>query len=512
MSEAAQREVVAFLSDPASYDGAVSEVETIATHASIVFLAGDRVFKLKRAVKYSYLDFSTRALRREYCEAELRLNRRTAPKLYLETRAITRTRDGRLAFGGDGELLDWVLVMKRFPQAALFSHLADTGALTPDLMRRLADRVAAFHRDAEKTPAFGGVAGVTQVIRINDENLRRAGPPEIALAEAERLAARCAAEQRRLADLLERRRAEGKTRLCHGDLHLGNIALIDGAPTLFDCIEFNAGLASTDVLYDLAFLLMDLRYRGHAEEAATVFNRYLDVAPESDGLAAMPLFLALRAWVRAHVTVTAARIEDDAERRAEELKTARRYFDLALDLLKSRSPRLVAIGGLSGTGKSTIALRLSARLYTAPAARILRSDVLRKRLFGAAPEEKLPADAYSGATTEHVYAALEAEAAAALASGCSVVIDAVSAQPAERARFAALGARCGVPFDGFWLEAPAEVLRRRIGARRNDASDADLAVLEKQLGYDLGPMDWRRVDCSGTPDAVADSAWAALTR
>ena len=504
MTEEAQRETVAFLSDPQAHGGA--KVETITTHASIVFMAGDRVFKLKRAVKYSYLDFSTVDLRRKSCEAELTLNRRTAPQLYLDVQPVTREADGNLALGGKGEAVDWLVVMRRFPQEALFSHLAEADRLTPDLMRRLADRIAAFHREAEVMPDFGGLGGVEQVIGINDESLRRDGPPEIPVSEAAALTVAARQSLGTLAALLEQRRASGKARQCHGDLHLRNICLIDGEPTLFDCIEFNPSLAAIDVLYDLAFLLMDLRYRGHATEAGIVFNRYLDVSDESDGLAALPLFLSLRAWVRAHVTATAARSG------AGDAAEARRYFDLARDLLKPHRPRLVAIGGFSGTGKSTIAAILAGRIGHAPAARVLRSDVIRKRQFGAAPEQRLPAGAYAPDASRRVYEALEQEAKQVIDADWSVIIDAVSAKPEERAAFAALAQRLNVPFDGLWLEAPSEVLKQRIGTRKNDASDADLAVLEKQLGYDLGALDWHRIDASAAPDAVANVALQAISR
>jgi aminoglycoside phosphotransferase family enzyme/predicted kinase len=503
MTEEAQRETVAFLSDPQTHGGA--EVETITTHASRIFMAGDRVYKLKRAVKYSYLDFSTPELRGKSCAAELRLNRRTAPNLYLDILPIIRT-PGGLKLGGPGsEAVDWVVVMQRFPQEALFSRLAEAHKLTPVLMRDLADRIAAFHRDADVMPDFGGIAGVEQVIAINDENLRRDGPPEISVAEADALTAAARKAARQCAPLLERRREAGKVRQCHGDLHLRNICLIDGEPTLFDCIEFNPSLAAIDVLYDLAFLLMDLIHRGDRTEASIVFNRYMDVSDEADGLAAMPLFLCLRAWVRAHVTATAAKSG------AGDVADARRYFDLACKFLHTQTPRLIAVGGFSGTGKSTIAAILAGRLATAPA-RVLRSDVIRKRQHGVAPEQRLPAEAYAKDATERVYAALEAEAQAAIAAGCSVIIDAVSAKAEERSAFAALAQKLNIPFDGIWLEAPAAVLRARVGARKNDASDADLAVLEKQLGYDLGPIDWHRIDASATPDAIAAAARTAISR
>jgi aminoglycoside phosphotransferase family enzyme/predicted kinase len=502
MAEEAQRETVAFLSDPNTHGGA--EVETITTHASRIFMAGERVYKLKRAVKYSYLDFSTPERRRKSCEEELRLNRRTAPNLYLDVQRITRGTDG-LQLDGSGEAIDWVVVMRRFPQEALFSHLAEAGSLTPDLMRHLADRIAEFHRNAEVTSNFGGTAGAEQVIRINDENLRRDGPPEIAIGEAEALTAAARTVAKELSTLLEQRRAAARVRHCHGDLHLRNICLIDGEPVLFDCLEFNPSLASIDVLYDLAFLLMDLIHRGLSTEAAIVFNRYLDVSDESDGIAAIPLFLALRAWVRAHVTATATKSG------AGDAGEARRYFDLAGSFLKPYPARLVAIGGLSGTGKSTIAAILSGRLAQAPA-RVLRSDVIRKRLFGAAPEQRLPGNAYSKEATARVYAKLESEARSTIEAGCSVILDAVSAQAEERAAFAALARKLNVPFDGIWLEAPPEILRRRVGARKNDASDADLAVLERQLGYNLGAMDWHRIDASYNADTVAEAALAAISR
>lgn len=505
-----QAEVIALLSDPATYADGAAGVETIATHASMIFLCGERAYKLKRAVKYSYLDYSTAELRRAACEAELALNRRSAPELYLSVAPVVRRPDGRLALDGAGDAIDWVVVMRRFPQTALFSHLAETGRLTPRLAMLAADRIAAFHAIAEPTRDQGGAAGIDAVIRINDENLRRSPPLGLATADIDRLRDTTLAAHARNAGQLDSRRDAGKVKRCHGDLHLANIALIDDVPTLFDCIEFSDLIACIDVLYDLAFLLMDLRHRGLPHHAAMICNRYLDVTAEEEGLALLPLFLSLRAAVRAHVTATAAQgVASGAERDAK-LAEARAYFDLAEEMLRPRQPRLVAIGGFSGTGKSSIAAAIAGELGLAPGARVLRSDVLRKRLHGAAPEDRLPPAAYAPEESHRVYALIDDLAAKALAAGYSVIIDAVSARPEERAAFAAIAQRAGIGFTGLWLEAAPEILIRRIAGRARDASDATVEVLRRQLTYDLGPLHWTRIDAGRDPALVAADVRRAL--
>lgn len=496
-----QADVISFLGAPASHAGA-DQVEIITTHASMIFLAGDRAYKLKRAVTYSFLDYATLDQREAACRAELALNRRTAPSLYLDVRAIRRRADGRLGWDGEGGAVDWVVEMVRFPQQALFSHLVETGDLTLPLMRATADAIAAFHQSAEATSAFGGAEGIAAVIRINDENMREVLPPSVPLAGIDRLAGAVAVAFERHRSLLEARRIAGKVRHCHGDLHLGNIALIDNRPTLFDGIEFSDIIACTDVLYDLAFLLMDLVHRGQVDLANIVFNRYLDRADEADGLALLPLFLSLRAGVRAHVTARAALPKPSPDAVA--------YFARAEALLRSVPPRLIAIGGLSGTGKSTLAAALAAGVGQAPGARLLRSDVLRKRHFGLAPEQKLPAAAYQPEINDVIYRALMDATRRALVAGYSVILDAVAAQPGEREAFAALAAAAGVPFTGLWLEADPAVLQARLEQRRNDASDADVAVLRRQLDYDLGPLAWHRLDAGGDPAEVAAAARQVL--
>ena len=500
-----QRDVIDFLSKAASYGTAVERVDLIETHVSLVFLAGDRVYKLKRAVKFPYLDFSTAEQRMTACKAELALNRRTAPELYLEVRALVRTITGVIAFATGGPAVDWVVVMRRFDQAALFDELAKSRRLNVSLMTALADHIAAFHHAAEPRPDRGGTAALSAIVETNHRCLmaaREAGfAPEhiieIRQQSSERLAA--------VGTLLDRRAAAGKVRRGHGDLHLRNVCLFEGRPTLFDCLEFSDELATVDVLYDLAFLLMDLEHRGLADFANRVLNRYLDLTGEDDGLAAMPLFLSMRAAIRAHVT--AAAIERAAPAVKPEVGAeARSYLDLSVRLLRPRSYRVVAIGGLSGTGKSTLAAALAPSL----GARVLRSDVIRKRLYKVAPETPLAASAYRPQVSRRVYDTLRGRAVDALAAGYSVIIDAVSLKPAERRSFLAVAEAAGVPFLGLWLVAPAATMDRRLQARRHDASDASSEVLAQQLQQDPGAMDWVRIDTGAGPADCLSAAQRAL--
>jgi len=503
-----QRDVIDFLIKAGSYGAAIQRVDVIQTHVSLVFLAGDRAYKLKRATKFPYLDFSTAERRRVACEAELALNRRTAPELYLEVRGLSRTANGRIGFGSAGQVVDWVVVMRRFDQTELFDELAKTGRLSAALMTELADHIAAFHQAADPRPDHGGAAAMAAVVETNHACLMAAqnagfAPErivEVRTRSFERLAA--------IGAVLDRRRTAGKVRRCHGDLHLRNVCLFDGRPTLFDCLEFSDELASVDVLYDLAFLLMDLDHRGLADFASLVFNRYLDLTGEDDGLAAMPLFLSSRAAIRAHVTAAAIERATPPAEKAEMAAQARRYLDLSALSLRPRSCRLVAIGGLSGTGKSTLAAALAPSL----GARVLRSDVIRKSLFGVAPETRLPTSAYRSQVSRRVYQAMRRKAADALTAGYSVIIDAVSLKPAERRSFVAVAETAGVPFVGLWLAAPPATMDRRLRARRRDASDATPEVLALQLEQDPEAMDWVRIDTGAGPEECLSAARRALAR
>lgn len=294
-----QQEVIDFLARPESYGAPGGDVECIETHGSLIFLHGQRAYKLKRAIRYAALDFLSLHSRERACQAELRLNRRTAPDLYLEVRSIRRTADGRLMFNGSGQVLDWVVVMQRFAQDALFERMALDGQLTASLMEHLGAEIARFHASAEVTPAFGGAAGIRQDIEANHRELCRylevLDPLAVhALHHAALAALNTHAEH------LEQRRNAGLVRRCHGDMRLANICLFHGQPTLFDGIEFSESIACIDVLYDIAFVLMDLQHHGLAELGALLLCSYLQHSSPAENCQSLPLFLALRAATRSY--------------------------------------------------------------------------------------------------------------------------------------------------------------------------------------------------------------------
>jgi aminoglycoside phosphotransferase family enzyme len=510
-----QGEAIAFLSEPASYGPDIGPVERIVTHGAMVFLAGERAYKMKRAVRYPYMDFATLELRKANCERERELNRRSAPELYLGVEAVTRGADGQLALGGPGEPVEWLVVMKRFDQNGLCDRLARDGRLTPELMAALADEIAAFHDGAERLDAAtapgGGAAGLGAVIEDNLAELAER-PDLFPSGDVAAFARASRAALSRHAPLLEARLAAGHARRCHGDLHLRNICVIDGRPRIFDAIEFNDAIACIDVLYDLAFLIMDLEHRGLRGHANLVLNRYLQHEAEVTGLAALPLFLSVRAAVRAKVGASIADSQSDALTTQALYDEAGTYFHAARAYLEPAPPRLVAIGGLSGTGKTSLARELAPGLGAPPGALHLRSDVLRKALAGAKELDRLPPESYSAAASAAVYGELLRQAGAALDAGRAVIADAVYARPAERAAIEDLARELGVPFHGLWLDCPEPIMVARIGARSGDASDATAEVLREQLGYDLGEITWSRLEVSGELAATTAAAEGILAQ
>lgn len=514
MPTASQNEVVTFLMSDAGLGIPSAAPRLVETHISLVILSGPHAIKLKRAVRLGYVDFSTPELRLAACERELELNRRTAPGLYKAAHRITREADGGLALNGAGALVDAVVEMVRFDEDGLFDRLATRGAIEKPLLTRLAGRIAAFH--AEAAPDFSQ-SGSNRIAAVLDINERAFATTDIfPIEQLDALQAAFREGLAALSDLLDRRALSGKVRRCHGDLHLRNICLVDGEPTLFDCLEFDEALATTDTLYDIAFLLMDLWHRDLRAEANLVFNRYLDAGDEEDGLPLIPFLMALRAAVRAHVSATQAQTDDTAPARREE---AIAYFELAQELLEPRAAKLAAVGGLSGSGKSTVAAALAPLVGPAPGARILASDRIRKRLFAVSPETRLPADAYRPEISEKVYAELAGRAERIAGHGHGVVADAVFDRPEERQRIEGAAISAGVPFQGVWLDVDPDRLFQRVRSRTGDVSDATPEVLAGQLSHSVGTIAWKRVRadadvgtaCRNALEAIGISAEDAAT-
>lgn len=497
-----ERDVCTLLSDAATYG--VERVDVIETHIGRVFLAGDSAYKLRKRVNFGFVDFSTLAARHAAAQRELELNRPHAPRMYHGLIPIVR-RDGKLqlAAGEDvaGDVVvDWLVHMQRFPQEAVLSYKVLQGPLGDELAKALADMVARYHQDSAIATLCDG-AGRMQAVVEQLADALQVNSPEIARG------LRTAFEHVR-SQLTERGDA-GCVRRCHGDLHLGNIVLIDGQPVPFDALEFSEALGTIDVLYDLAFLLMDLEARGDHVAANAVFNAYFAFEPlgnEIEALTCLPLFLACRAGVRAIVAMARLNQVLESERAGVE-RVVDHYAAMVSGYLTPSRPLLIAVGGLSGTGKTTLAAMLASHVGPAPGALHVRSDVERKRLFGVPETQKLDRQHYRVATAQRVYGMLEDKARRGLRAGHAVIVDAVFAKPEERAMAAAVAADAGYQFVGLWLTAPEATLVARVEQRVGDASDADRRVVREQLRYEIGAMDWLQVDASGS---MADSLQAGL--
>jgi aminoglycoside phosphotransferase family enzyme/predicted kinase len=458
-------------------------VTRLDTHISVVLLAGELAYKLKKPVDLGFLDFTTLRRRRHFCFEELRLNRRLAPQLYLAVVPVTGSAAAP-RFGGAGRVIDYAVQMRRFPDGALLADRLAAGQIGTDQLDALAECIADFHR---RLPAlapdapYGRPRDLLQAARDNFTALRRGAGPRT-LARLQRLADWSEAEYRRRRALLAGRRRAGWVRECHGDLHLGNIVWLDGRPVPFDGIEFDPALRWQDVQGELAFLTMDLARRGRPDLARRVRDRYLQATGDYAGAALVDFFEVYRALVRAKVArLTAAGAGPGA--RFAALRECVSSLRLAESLTRPRRPYLAITHGLAGSGKTHYADWL---LEQTPLIR-LRSDVERKRLLGLSPAARtgsgIDQGAYRRDITAATYRHLAATARRLLLAGWPVLVDASFLDPRERQRFARLAARCGVPFHILACTAPVEVLERRVAtraARGSDASEAGAAVLAAQ--------------------------------
>lgn len=481
------------LLEPAAYPHRVESVECIETHVSWILLAGDFAYKLKKPLDLGFLDYSTLERRRVACEDEVRLNRRTAPDVYVEVVPIAAS-GATLRVGGTGSVLEYAVRMRRFDQAALLSSRLEHGLLTAEDVDAIAAHVAAFHASAEVAPPGGdfGDAGTVQFpVRQNFAQLRERIDDAGLIERLARIEGWSEAEFARLADVFERRLVDGRVRECHGDLHLGNIVMLEAGPCLFDGIEFNPQLRWIDVIADAGFLVMDLQARGESGLANRFLNAYLEQTGDYAGLQVLPYYVAYRAMVRAKVAaIRLGQLDDDARTACHD--EIARYLHLAESCSRREPVALFIACGLSGSGKSSQSLGL----IEARGLIRVRSDVERKRLFGLAPAARSasPADGgiYTTSAGEATYARLAELAGIVIDAQRSALVDATFLSSRRRASFRRLATEKGVPFVILYFDAPIGLLRERVKARvlsGKDASEAGPDVLEAQRAQFEPPAD-----------------------
>ncbi|SHK01791.1 hypothetical protein SAMN05216369_0020 [Marinobacter antarcticus] len=486
MSETPPGSLLLALQNPELYNHPVDGFQIIETHISQVILTGQYAYKIKKPMNFGFLDFSTLARRKHFCEEELRLNRRLAEPLYLEVLPITGTPE-QPVIGGEGEPFEYLLKMRQFRQNQLFDHMQETGDLKPELLSSLAQQVAGFHDSLEPIPddkPLGTPEAVYAAMQENFDQIRPMIDDKDLLSQLDNLEAWTQTTFERHRDLIAKRRADGLVRECHGDLHLANITVYDGKVTVFDCIEFNEPFRWIDVINDLAFLLMDLESRRESALANLVLNTYLEYRDDFEALPLLPLYKAYRALVRAKIALFTLANPSLSEGEKETLmQRYRDYAQLAEDYGSIPNRYLLATVGLSASGKTCVSAAMSSELGLIR----LRSDIERKRLHGLAPLEDSQSPTggklYSAEANEKTYERLAKLACDLLAAGLPVIADAACLKERERALFAAVAESQGVPFALIHCEAPEELRKEWVRKRKGDASEATEELLDAQKDW-----------------------------
>ncbi len=503
------------LSRPATYPHPVSQIQLSETHISWVALTGDWAYKLKKPVDFGFVDFSTLELRRAACHEEIRLDRRTAPELYVDVVSLTEEPAGP-RFGGTGPVLEYAVRMRQFAQEDMLDQCLERGELSDDVIDALAGEVAELHRQADVASnevPFGSPDTIHEAVQACLDHLLKVPTGDSLRIQFDKLNEWTNSEWLRLKDTFAERKRHGWVRECHGDLHLGNLVLYRGKPTLFDCLEFNPALRWIDVISDVAFLVMDLFDRKAAPLAWRVLNKWLHQTGDYDGLHLLKYYQAYRALVRAKVAALRLNQPDlspDNIRHQQEL--LRSYADLASILTRPGRPAILLMQGVSGSGKSFIAGQLSSSLGAVQ----IRSDIERKRLSGAwPPRDNSPVpstEMYSPTATRQTYLRLQTLTRDIVGAGYSVIVDATFQRHSDRLSFAGIADELGVPMIIVLCHAPEAVLRERVSQRQSngqDPSDADITVLEQQLAH-WEPLDVAELQRSVSIDTAEDNLQSIL--
>ena len=466
------------------YNHSVKNILLIETHISWVLLTGDFAYKIKKPVNFGFLDFSTLEKRRACCEEELRLNRRLAPAIYLDVVAISGTKE-KPVISNEGEVLEYAVKMIQFPQAAQLDHRLAAGELNAEHMDAIARMVADFHQTiqiADDAMDYGNKDAVYQPVEENFIQISEHLNTDSYANTLNALQQWSRSAFNKYESVFEQRKRDGFVRECHGDMHLRNLLWLNNAPLAFDCIEFNAKLRWIDVVSEVAFLVMDLQDRQQYPLAHRFLNSYLEVTGDYAGLSVLPFYLCYRAMVRAKVDVLRLDQKNITEEvSAQSIAEFESYLELAKRYTRPNVPKLIIMRGVSASGKSSV----SQKLLDAMGAIRIRSDIERKRLFNVAINDNasnaIDAGIYSKQASQVTYTKLTELASDVIGAGYSVIVDAAFLNYEQREPFQFLASRLGVPYIILETTAPAEVLRQRIGQRKHDVSDADLAVLEYQL-------------------------------
>ncbi len=516
-------DLIAALSKPAAYPYPADQVEVRQTHISVVFLSGAYVYKLKKPVTLSFLDFSTLEKRHHFCEQEVRLNRRLAPDVYLGVVPVTQSPEG-IQFEGEGSVVEWAVKMQRLPDAATLQVRLGRGEIGLEQMESFARRLAFFHRDAETNEHIASCGRFEAVARSFRDLFEQASAlvgitvRSAVFGRVKDLAERVLA---RFRPLIEARGVQGMTRDCHGDLHLDHVYLFpERHPpddlVVIDCIEFNDHLRFTDVVADAAFPAMDFAFNGRRDLARVFSEVYFSASQDEEGRSLMPMYTAYRAMVRATVEgLLLAEKEVSQGEQTAARERAKAHWLLALTELEEpdRRPCLVLVGGLPGSGKSTLSKGLSERL----AFHVIRSDQVRKELSGNTARQPQPGvpfgqGIYTAEWTERTYAECANRAERLLFDGGRVLVDATFSTDDQRQFFHNLATRFGVPVAFLLCRAEPETCRARLATRHSDVSDADWSVHEKvkHSWQRVGPYTRRILREVDTSDTMGETSQQAL--
>lgn len=498
-----QTDIIEALSNPKTYGKSVKTVHIRRSHIAVIFFAGDYVYKLKRAVIYPGIDFSTAEKRKLACIAEMKRSTVYAPHLIIGIKPIKRLKNGTIKIGGaSGEEIDTVIVEKRLPNTAILSFLLPSSNFDKLAAMNLAEHLADLHSKAKVFHNKWGVEVIQNII-LENEAVLSCFPSSINLSQLNTLTRQCLEILKRNENLVKFRQKSGFIRKCHGDLLLSNIAYNKGKFLFFSPIEYNESLDCIDTLYDLAFLTMDLEFKGLRNISNIIFNHYMSYMNDIEGFPLMGLYQSMRAASRATVCAKTSALLQGEEKQQAIIK-AQKYFELACHFLIGFSPVLIACGGLSGSGKSCISRKIGGLINPAPGAVILQDDVIKKQITGLTLRQKFNKTTNSPAFDKVIYEVLRQQATCALQSGSTVIVDAVFSNEYERLAIQALADSLNIPFIGLWMYAPLNVRKKRLENKKNTILNCRIKKeLECQLNLEIGPIRWHQINTDmSTEDTV----------